>query len=415
MDVRIGVIQAPRELLVELADDTDRDALKGADRRGPRRRHGPGALADRPAGPRGRRAGRQDRLRRDRHARRRPPDRLRELTAGAVDGRPAASSTASCSSSPARAASARPPSPPRSACSRRGQGGAPWSARSTPRARWPPPTSAGPLTLRAPRGAATGLGHGHEHRGLAEGVPRPAAARPAAGPPRPAGPHARLRGRRRARRQGDPHRRQALLRGAGAPLRPRGGGRRRPPATSSASWPAPRPSTTSCRWAWCATRRAGCSTSSTTPHQTGRRHRHHARGDAGHRDHRAGRPPRCHGATCDLAAVVVNRVLPELFGRGEEEVFDAPPTRPAQARRGWRLAARRAGARPRRASVLDAAELAVRLRRDAGRAPRRAAERAARRAADRCYVPELFARSPACGPGRSPPCCGRAGLMATRS
>ncbi len=28
------------------------------------------------------------------------------------------------------------------------------------------------------------------------------------------------------------------------------------------------------------------------------------------------RPP------CDLAAVVVNRVLPELFGRGEEEVFE---------------------------------------------------------------------------------------------
>ncbi|MHB8467210.1 MAG: ArsA-related P-loop ATPase, partial [Acidimicrobiales bacterium] len=32
--------------------------------------------------------------------------------------------------------------------------------------------------------------------------------------------------------------------------------------------------------------------------------------------------------TVDLAAVVVNRVLPELFGRGEEEVFDrlADPT-----------------------------------------------------------------------------------------
>ena len=28
MDVRIGVIQAPRELSLELADDTDRDALK---------------------------------------------------------------------------------------------------------------------------------------------------------------------------------------------------------------------------------------------------------------------------------------------------------------------------------------------------------------------------------------------------
>ncbi len=29
MDVRIGITQAARELLVELADDTDRDALKG--------------------------------------------------------------------------------------------------------------------------------------------------------------------------------------------------------------------------------------------------------------------------------------------------------------------------------------------------------------------------------------------------
>ena len=28
MDVRIGVAQAPRELSLELADDTDRDALK---------------------------------------------------------------------------------------------------------------------------------------------------------------------------------------------------------------------------------------------------------------------------------------------------------------------------------------------------------------------------------------------------
>ena len=28
MDVRIGVTQAPRELSLELADDTDRDALK---------------------------------------------------------------------------------------------------------------------------------------------------------------------------------------------------------------------------------------------------------------------------------------------------------------------------------------------------------------------------------------------------
>jgi hypothetical protein len=29
MDVRIGVTQAPRELMVEVADDTDRDTLRG--------------------------------------------------------------------------------------------------------------------------------------------------------------------------------------------------------------------------------------------------------------------------------------------------------------------------------------------------------------------------------------------------
>ena len=29
MDVRIGVIQAPREILLEMGSDTDRDALKG--------------------------------------------------------------------------------------------------------------------------------------------------------------------------------------------------------------------------------------------------------------------------------------------------------------------------------------------------------------------------------------------------
>ena len=41
MDVRIGVTQVAREMLVELADDADRDDLKGADRRGPGGRHGP--------------------------------------------------------------------------------------------------------------------------------------------------------------------------------------------------------------------------------------------------------------------------------------------------------------------------------------------------------------------------------------
>jgi anion-transporting ArsA/GET3 family ATPase len=56
----------------------------------------------------------------------------------------------------------------------------------------------------------------------------------------------------------------------------------------------------------------------------------------------------------DLAAVVVNRVLPELFGRGEEQVFDRLAAEPEAVSK-----AVGGDARP----LLDAAELAVRLRR----------------------------------------------------
>ena len=52
--------------------------------------------------------------------------------------------------------------------------------------------------------------------------------------------------------------------------------------------------------------------------------RHDARGDAGQRDHRAGRPRARRRPNVDLAAIVVNRVLPELFSRSEEEVFERP-------------------------------------------------------------------------------------------
>ena len=108
MDVRIGVTQVARELLVELADDTDRDALEGADRRGAwpttRRRCGsPTGGAARSRVPVG-----EDRLRRGRRGRRRPPDRLRRLTAAVGGGVRPTCSIAACSSSPARAASARP-------------------------------------------------------------------------------------------------------------------------------------------------------------------------------------------------------------------------------------------------------------------------------------------------------------------
>ncbi len=50
----------------------------------------------------------------------------------------------------------------------------------------------------------------------------------------------------------------------------------------------------------------------------------------------------------DLAAVVVNRVLPELFGRGEEEVFERLwiPGYRTPARRGPRRSGRRRSSRP---------------------------------------------------------------------
>jgi anion-transporting ArsA/GET3 family ATPase len=87
----------------------------------------------------------------------------------------------------------------------------------------------------------------------------------------------------------------------------------------------------------------------------------------------------------DLAAVIVNRVLPELFGRAEEAVFDRLRTPGALA-----VLERRAG--PATARVLDAAELAVSLRR------RRAEHLAALRDAlparlPMLFVPELFART----------------------
>ena len=87
----------------------------------------------------------------------------------------------------------------------------------------------------------------------------------------------------------------------------------------------------------------------------------------------------------DLAAVVVNRVLPELFGRSEEGVFDRLATPESSAA----LAA--AVGHP-VGAVMEAARLAVRLRRT------RAGHLARLRdglGPDRTilYVPELFSRS----------------------
>jgi len=87
----------------------------------------------------------------------------------------------------------------------------------------------------------------------------------------------------------------------------------------------------------------------------------------------------------DLAAVVVNRVLPELFGRDEEKVFDLL-RRPRAAAALMRAVGSGAG------PVLEAAELAVTLRRT--RAVHLADLRRALPAGlPLLYVPELFART----------------------
>ena len=89
--------------------------------------------------------------------------------------------------------------------------------------------------------------------------------------------------------------------------------------------------------------------------------------------------------TVDLAAVVVNRVLPELFGRGEEEVFE----RLAHADNS---AALRKAAGEDVGPIFDAARLAVTLRRTrAGHLERLRAEVDPN--VPLLYVPYLFVRS----------------------
>ncbi|MBK9179326.1 MAG: ArsA family ATPase [Acidimicrobiales bacterium] len=89
--------------------------------------------------------------------------------------------------------------------------------------------------------------------------------------------------------------------------------------------------------------------------------------------------------TVDLAAIVVNRVLPELFGRAEEEVFERLRVAPAVDRLGLAVGG---AVTP----VLDAAELAVTLRRTrAGHLGR--LREALDPALPLLYVPELFTRS----------------------
>ena len=88
----------------------------------------------------------------------------------------------------------------------------------------------------------------------------------------------------------------------------------------------------------------------------------------------------------DLAAVVVNRVLPELFGRGEEEVFDRLREPDGVAALGDAV-----GGGP-VTTVLDAAELAVTLRRTRVEHLTRLREGLGSDV-EILYVPELFTKS----------------------
>jgi anion-transporting ArsA/GET3 family ATPase len=89
--------------------------------------------------------------------------------------------------------------------------------------------------------------------------------------------------------------------------------------------------------------------------------------------------------TVDVAAVIVNRVLPELFGRGEEEVFERLEMPDGRA-------ALRAAAGDEVDPLVDAARLAVTLRRT--RAEHLAHLRASLPTGlPMLYVPELFTRA----------------------
>lgn len=87
----------------------------------------------------------------------------------------------------------------------------------------------------------------------------------------------------------------------------------------------------------------------------------------------------------DLAAVVVNRVLPELFGRAEQDVFDALGDDPAREILSDRLG-------PGSDALLAAADLAVGLRRSRTEHLARLREGIADRT-PLVYVPELFLRT----------------------
>ena len=268
MDVRIGLTYSARELEVELADDTDVDALQG---RGRAR-----SLADDDAvlwltdskGSQVGVAGRQGRLRR-----RSAPPATRAASASAAE-RPSPTVPRSAAARPAAAVRHRQGRRRQDDRRRRPgllaaeQGKRTLVCEVDAKGNLADFFEAGPTPVRAPRGRSPNLlRHDDGHRGVAEGVPpapaqaparRPASARwPAPSTswptPRPGVKEiltvgkfcwevarAALRPRRRRRRRHRPRRRPAAPR------------RRRISELVQGR-------------AWCASRPAGCSTSSATP------------------------------------------------------------------------------------------------------------------------------------------------------
>ncbi len=215
---------------------------------------------------------------------------------------------------------------------------------------------------------------------------------PARRPHRPAGPHVRLRRRRRAGRQGDPRRRQALLRGPRAPLRPR---RRRRRGQRAHRRPDRRPA---------GDPRAGQGRHGPRPDGVDDRHprgpgdhrarrRHDAGGDAGHRDDRPRRSPRPRRRRRGVG----DRGQPRAAGavRPSPDGGRRPPRRRRAAPRRRRRPRGAPGRSPRRRSPRPAGAPATAT--SSGCAP------ASRAACPCCTCPSCSPRPPVGGWPRSSP------------
>ena len=196
----------------------------------------------------------------------------------------------------------------------------------------------------------------------------------------------RLRRQRRAGREGDPHRRQALLGGARASTTTSSWSTPSPPATSSASSPRPQAINELVQVGIVREQTGWMLDILGDPARTGRGHRDDARGDAGQRDDRARR----HAAHRDQRRP----------GRRRREPGAARAVRPRRggglrpaARARCRGGARRARSEPVRRSCSTPPSSRCTLRRT-GAAHLADAARGARAAgALLLYVPDLFARS----------------------